>query len=126
MSGIDTRSRTEQLEALHRRTKHEIQIAQRAGNTTRVTELNQLRTRLESELGYTPGPKRPARGLPKTRSEKAKNRVTRHLERLGITAHDVKVWALATGRIDAIHRGRLAADLVTAYELAHQHQETDR
>lgn len=58
-------------------------------------------------------------GLPRTRRRKAEDRVTKHLEILGVTAHDVKEWALDAGLIQVISRGRVKQALVDAYEEAH-------
>lgn len=59
-------------------------------------------------------------GKPRGRRQKAEDRVTKQLERLGVTAHDVKVWAHQTGLVDQVRRGRIKAELVDAYEAAHR------
>ena len=63
-------------------------------------------------------------GRPRTRRKKAEERVLKHLERLGVTSHDVKVWAVSVGLLDAVRRGRIKGALVDAYEAAHQNQTT--
>lgn len=44
----------------------------------------------------------------------------KHLEQLGVTSHDVKVWAVGVGLLDAVRRGRIKGALVDAYEQAHR------
>lgn len=41
------------------------------------------------------------------------------LEQLGVTAHDIKVWAVENGLADEVKRGRVRLEHVDAYHHAH-------
>ena len=130
MSGVETRTRLEQLVALWRRTRHEIQVAHREGTRERLGKLQSLEARLEEEIRAAGGVTQPSTGTssrqsgrPRSQRQKAEDRVTRHLERLGVTAHDVKVWAVGQGLLPAVRRGRVKGDLVASYEAAHTCEE---
>lgn len=130
MSGVQAGTRLERLQVLWRRTKHDLDIAQREGQHQRLAQLQQLEARLDEEIVLAGGTslrpesrrfqtfqrKRPARGQPRGPRRKAEDRVSKHLERLGVTSHDVKVWAVAQGLLPAVKRGRIKGELVTAYE----------
>lgn len=124
MSGVITGSRLERLRAVWRRTRHEIQIAGAAEQWARVTRLRDLEARLaaeiEAETRAGSAGAAVARGQIRGQRQKAEDRVTRQLARLGVTAHEVKVWAVGQGLLPAVRRGRVKAELVAAYEAAHQ------
>ena len=78
MAGIDTRTRLEQLQALHRRTKHDRQSALLRGDTHLHRKLCLLEQRLEQEIvAILPPPPRTDRArdllaqlkLPQTRAD---------------------------------------------------------
>lgn len=120
MSGVETRSRLEQLEALRRRTQHELAIATARGDHPKAARLRELDQRLVGEIVAAGGqPPTPTWGLRRTRRQKANDRVTRRLEQLGVTAHDVKVWAVSVGLLDQVRRGRIKGEVVEAYANAH-------
>jgi hypothetical protein len=132
VSPVRTGTRLEQLESLERRTHHELDSARRRGDRGDVVRLDLLLERLEVEIRAEGGPttkagaenrdtrSRKRYGTPRTRHEKAEDRVSQHLARLGVTAREVKVWAVAEGLIPGpVKRGRVKGALVTAYELAH-------
>lgn len=97
MSGVRTGTRLEQLYALRDRIALEIRTEER---------------RLALQRPAFEVFKKPGRG--------GKNAVERQLDELGVTARQVKEWAHATGLVDEVKRGRIGADLVTAYADAHQ------
>lgn len=124
MSGVVSGSRLERLQVVWRRTRHEIQIATGAQQWARVAKLHDLEARLSAEIeAETPKPSPAVRGPIRGQRQKAEDRVTRHLERLGVTSHDVKVWAVGQGLLPAVRRGRVKGELVAAYEAAHQTQD---
>lgn len=47
-------------------------------------------------------------------------RTASRLEQLGVTAKQVKQWAVRQGLVDGVHRGRCADRLIDAYALAHE------
>lgn len=96
MSGISHGSRLEQLLRLEQQVRHEIAVERR-------------RVALEG----------PAREVPRTpRRLVDVNRVDVRLVELGVTARQVKEWAVAAGLLDRVRRGRVGADLVEAYAAA--------
>jgi hypothetical protein len=120
VTGVESRSRLEQLEALQRRTKHQLDQARVAGDLVKADKLHRLNERLAGEIeALRPTPAPPA-GQPRGKRQKAEDRVGRRLEQLGVTAHDVRVWALEVGLIDRIRRGRIKGELVEAYAAAQQ------
>lgn len=96
MSGIKVGSRLEQLEELDRRLHVEIELERRTH------------------------PPKPREKTTRRRTPTPRNKVDQHLVALGVTTRQVKQWALETGRLDRIHRGRVSAELVEAYAQAHQ------
>ncbi len=92
----------------------------------RLRQLKELRSRIDREIrdieaeeAYRARKAAQTKGQPRSRRHKAEDRVTKHLERLGVTAHDVKAWAVTAGLTDTVRRGRIKAELVDAYETAH-------
>lgn len=122
MSGIQTGTRLDKLRRLRTRVGQQIIQAHRREAFSDVERLRNLANQLDTEIARLDPTYHPPthRGRPRTRAQKANDRVTRHLARLGVTAHEVKAWAVTAGLIDAIHRGRIRAELVQAYETAHQ------
>lgn len=128
MSGIKHGDRLDQLYDLRRRTNHELQYARRHDDHQLTGQLTTLLAKIDQAItdeGGTPpgGPadpgkrgsaQRPRRG----RAQKASDRVTRRLEQLGVTSHDVKVWAVSAGLLDRVRRGRIRGELVEAYATA--------
>lgn len=109
MSGVQTGSRLERLYLLQRQVTQEIAVLEReAALTARTLPRPAKET-------TTPVPPRP----------RQENTVDRLLKDLGVTAHDVKTWALTTGLISEIRRGRVAGDLVTAYAAANPNPEPE-
>lgn len=102
MSGVKVGSRLERLERLR---------------TTIDQEIAVERHRLALAAPPAPPPVRPFE-KPKRKSP-VPSGGDQLLRELGITAHDVKVWAVAQGHLDKVHRGRVAGHLVDAYALAH-------
>lgn len=125
MSGVQAGTRLERLTALWRRTRHEIQIAQHAGRHDEVTKLRALETRLVVEIRTEGGVTPSAPGVRRRRGprRKAEDRVSKHLAQLGVTSHEVKVWAVGQGILPAVKRGRIKGELVAAYQAAHEGSE---
>lgn len=112
MSGIRTITRAEALEVLLRRTRHEIACAVRGEERHHLPRLRELEDALLVELGLPPRPKSPA---PRRRAEHVLDR----LAELGVTSRQVKEWAVETGRLPAVVRGRISRQLVEAYASQH-------
>lgn len=123
MSGIRTGTRLEQLRALHRQITVRTELARRRGHHEDVPDLHDLAHKVAAAIRDE---ERAARARPTVAVavRVADERVTRHLVDLGVTAHDVKVWAVTQGIIPAVVRGRVSGRLVDAYAAHHQHQET--
>jgi hypothetical protein len=120
MSGVESRSRLEQLQALARRTHHEAASAGRRGDRAEHRRLLDLEQRIGDAI-VAAGGKRPSTGpgVPRNRRKKAEDRVGKRLLQLGVTSHEVKVWAVSVGLLDAVRRGRIKAAIVEAYATAH-------
>ncbi|WP_183092922.1 hypothetical protein [Nocardioides stalactiti] len=121
MRAVESRTRLEQLQTLERRVRHEIDSATRAGNRRELARLLTLEQKITDAIrgeGGRPLPKRT--GAPRTRRKKAEDRVTKRLQQLGVTSHDVKVWAVSVGLLDQVRRGRIKGAVVEAYATAHQ------
>lgn len=112
MAGIDTRTRLEQLQALHRRTKHDRQSALLRGDTHLHRKLCLLEQRLEQEIA--------AILPPPPRTDRARDL----LAQLGVTSNDVKRWAVTQGLLDTVKRGRIRVDLVELYAATHRRDHT--
>lgn len=87
---------------------------------TRLEQLYQLRQRLNVEIeieerktGRRRKPPRPAKP----------NTVDQRLRELGVTTHDVKVWAVEHGVLPELKRGRIGLQLVETYAM---HQDAAR
>lgn len=106
MAGVETRTRLEQLQALHRRTRHDRQSALLHGDTHLHHKLCLLEQRLEQEIAAL---------LPR-RTDRARDL----LAQLGVTSTDVKRWAVTVGLLDAVKRGRISVELVETYAEMHQ------
>lgn len=111
MSGIRTCTREEALQQLLTRTRHEISCARRREDLHELPRLRELEARIEDELGIP----RPAVRRPGQRAEM----VLERMAELGVTARQVKEWAVETGLIPAVVRGRIRRELVEAWAAAH-------
>lgn len=122
MTGVESRSRLEQLQALQRRTKHQLDIARINGDLRTGHRLRQLNEQLADEIIAITGQQlaAPQARQPRTKRQKADDRVGRRMQQLGVTAHDVRAWALKVGLVDRVRRGRIRGELVEAYAAAHQ------
>lgn len=104
-------TRLDALRALERQTGHEISCALRRDRDT--TGLQALREYLAEAIAQE------ERGAAMIPFEKPRqDRVGLRLAQLGVSSHDVKVWAYGQGLVDAVKRGRIAAELVEAYAAA--------
>jgi len=135
--GIRVGGRLAALEVLARRAKHDLDSARRREAAGEITRLRALIDRLDVEIRAAGGPTTPVAApvvapKPKPKSQRRPRAydVRRRLGTqpeptldllnvLGVTAYDVKVWAVTTGRIPAVVRGRIKHDLVKAYAEAH-------
>lgn len=128
MRAVETRTRLEQLQSLRSRTQHQIRIAHAHGDRIELDRLRQLEDRLNAAIVAEGGRATNvalSSGRPRTRRKKAEEKVLKHLERLGVSSHDVKVWAVEAGLIPAVVRGRIKGALVDAYEAAHAELSTE-
>lgn len=104
MAAVRTGTRLDALRALLKQTDQEISCAIR--RDADVARLRVLQTHLRDEIAA---------------EEAGSGRVLdidpqmRRLADLGITSHDVKVWAYGQGLVDAVKRGRVSDQLVDAY-----------
>lgn len=114
MSGVQSGTRLERLEQLHRRVRHELAIARRHGLVDE-TRLAVLDARLAHEI-TTLHRARPTVAAAVRQTDRT---VQERLEQLGVTSHVVKQWAVDTGLIPAVVRGRVSGLLVDAYAQAH-------
>lgn len=114
---IYTESRLALLHRLYRRTVHDLASARRTEDRGRASLLQQLEERLDAEILAEGGTslRLPTRKRRKTPADY----VGDHIRVLGVTAHDVKVWAVGAGLLDAVRRGRIKGALVDAYATAH-------
>lgn len=121
---IETRTRLERLEALADRTGQELLAARRSDHVppAEVDRLRDLAARVDAALAEerriqglavpVPAPvEEPAREL-------APSAEVRLLAELGVSARDVKEWAVGQGLLTAVRRGRVALALVEAYAAA--------
>lgn len=115
MSGIQVGTRLEQLEALQTRTGHELAAARRReGSGVECGRLEDLLARIRREIeAECPRPPKPARRVVGSSVE------LQLLERLGVSAREVKEWAVDQGLIEVVARGRIKMALVEAYAAAH-------
>jgi hypothetical protein len=106
---VQTGTRLDRLQSLSRRTRHELASALRRGDQHEAGRLSDLDRRLTAAI-WDAQPKVPAQ----RRAEPVVDRIAA----LGVTAKDVRTWALAVGLTKA-QRGRLSMALVEAYAAAH-------
>lgn len=120
MTPIRVGSRLEQLQGLERRTKQEIDLACFHQTYDRLPRLRELLARVQGEIVAEGGqPTHVPKGQPKTKRKKAEDKVYARLGQLGVTAHEVKVWAVSVGLLDQVRRGRIRGELVEAYASNH-------
>lgn len=108
MPAIRTGTRLESLQSLARRTEHELSSARRKDARREIPRLELLLDKLRDAIADEQGLARP------------RDVVSRGLFDLGLTAHDVRQWALEQGLIDQVRRGRLPLELLNAYRAAHR------
>jgi hypothetical protein len=111
--GIRTGTYLEALRSLHRQIEHEISCAVRRDEDT--TALRSLRTKTLDAIDREEQPASRA-------SRPRLDLVGQRLAQLGVTSHEVKVWAFGQGLVDAVKRGRISAALVQAYAAATEAQ----
>lgn len=127
LSGIVTGTRAERLERLLQRARHELDSARRRDDRHETARLELLLQRCDEALAAerstaaTTHAATPA-GLPLG----GPSIELRALADLGVTARDVKLWAVSAGLLDAVHRGRVKHDLVLAYADAHRQETPNR
>lgn len=109
MSGVSSGSRLERLYALRDQIAHEIAHEERlvALDGGRIDQKGRRRFVVFKGSNQAVA----TRGADKRKAAS--------LDELGVTAKQVKVWAVSVGLVDAVHRGRVAQTLVDAYAEAH-------
>lgn len=86
---------------------------------TRLDQLRALRRRIDLEIMVAAREEALARPIVRSRPERrGRNTVDEQLAELGVTSHDVKVWALQAGLVSEIKRGRIGQNLVDSYRSA--------
>ncbi|MEP7738549.1 hypothetical protein ABKW28_12905 [Nocardioides sp. 31GB23] len=110
MSGVRNVSRLEALETVQRRTQHEVSAAVRRGDRAELRRLLPLGQALAREIAAL----RPPEPVKLQRADLVGER----LAELGVTSHEVKVWACERGLIEAVKRGRISRELVETYAAA--------
>lgn len=88
---------------------------------SRLDMLRDLKRRVDAEIRAEEKLERSRTAIRayKAKQEARRDSVSQRLARLGVTAHDVKTWALEQGLITEIRRGRVSGDLVDAYAADH-------
>lgn len=91
----------------------------------RLYRLRELRARIDREIRDLEAAqmRRALTAATRPRDRRRKggdDRVSQQLDRLGVSAYDVKVWAHRMGLVPAVSRGRIAGYLVDEYEKAHR------
>lgn len=124
MSGIRTGTRLEQLERLQARTSYELAAARRREDWRDVPRLEELRDRLAEEISTLrpreiPAPATAAQPRPRSVAVGPSAEV-QLLAELGVSARDVKVWAVGQGLLEVVTRGRVKLELVQRYAEAHR------
>jgi hypothetical protein len=104
---VRTTTREQALEALLARTRQEIACTLRRDDRRELPRLYRLEDRLLAELGRPVTPRRT-------------ERVQSRLADLGVSARQVKEWAVERGLIPAVVRGRISRDLVEAWAAEHR------
>lgn len=119
MSGVQSGTRLERLEAVQRAARMQRAYARWDHNDREHDRLDALVRQLDVEI------RREQRARPElvTAVRTADERTAHQLERLGVTAYAVKVWAVTEGLIPSVVRGRVSLALIDAYAHAHQQQE---
>lgn len=126
MRAVETRTRLEQLQELERRTRHQLDHAKAHGDRGYAARLSTLSDRVADAIRDEGGTPMPSRFQPFKRTRKpARDFVAERLTVLGVTAHDVKVWAVSAGLEERVRRGRLRMALVDAYVHHHSEEATD-
>lgn len=105
MSGVQTGTRLERLERLR------VEIDQEIAQERRRLVLDSPPLARRFEVYEKPKRKAPSTG-------------DQLMRELGVTANDVKVWAVSVGILDQVRRGRVASHVVDSYAQAH-HQPHD-
>lgn len=120
MSGVRVGSRLQRLQDLHRRIGHELASAQRRQDGRELNRLSDLEAKVEAEIVAEGGRLVPRVAVLRTRRKKSDVRKDKRMADLGITAKDVKIWAVSEGLLMAVKQGRVKAELIEAYADAHQ------
>ena len=121
MSGVRSGSCLQQLQDLRHRITVQIEHAVRHQHPT--TDLRDLAARVDVEIraeGGTPPTTGPATTPTPPRRRPAAHRADALMADLGVTAGQVKAWAVQHGLLDAVRRGRVASALVDAYAVHHR------
>lgn len=113
MNGIRTGTREEQLTDLRRQIRVQLEIA-RVHNAGDVARLEDLATKVDAALGIEAA-KNPPADFEKFPKPHGPNVVDQILHELGVTTHDVRVWAIEAGLLDGVHRGRISRAIVECY-----------
>lgn len=112
MGGIRTDTRLEALQRVRRRSLHELDHARAAADLSGLRRLHLLIHRLDTAIEAEGGPRFQTFEKP---SKSPTDHVADRLRLLGVTSHDVKVWAVEHGLVDRVRRGRIRMALVEAY-----------
>lgn len=113
----DTGTRLDQLRALRDQITHQLHHVHDLGLPPR--DLLELADRVDTAIrdaGGTPPPR--FTGTTHRPTAPAQDRTSAILTDLGVTARDVKEWAVQHGLLDRVRRGRVAHHIAEAY--AHQ------
>lgn len=111
MSGVRTGTRLEQLLNLRRQLNLEIEVE------TRRDPVEAVRLGLIKPKWVRPPRRRGGHKRPDMVVRVAE--LMARLERMGVTQHDVKVWAVEQGLLDEVKRGIVAGRILDAYAEAH-------
>lgn len=122
MSGIRVGTRLDQLQDLRRTITVQLEHARRTIDPTRVTELTDLRNRVDAEIRTEGGTPPPAGTTPTPRRRRtlAPTRADVLMAELDVPASTVRAWAIQTGLLAGVTRGRLSTAVVEAYATHHQ------
>lgn len=119
MSGIRVGSRLDQLQQLRRNVTVQLEHARRTVDPTRVHDLEQLRDRVDAEIrteGGTPPPPPGMVVVPRPRRRTTgPTKADLLMAELGVPAATVRAWAIQTGLLAGVTRGRLSTAVVEAY-----------
>lgn len=119
MSGVQSGTRLERLEAVQRAARMQRAYARWDHNDREEARLDELVSALDVEI------RREQRARPELviAVRQADAAVRAALKQLGVSAYTVKLWAFDSGLIPAVVKGRVPLAVVTAYAHAHQQQE---